>query len=291
LHAEMQASQDEGIATPVVNASLMYYKLCIRVSSETMPTVTRMIKRVSALFQKPADHAKGTSDNEFKAFERERSEDDSRNARARRSSITSEADQKHVVIPGEVHIVGQEFHLSLYGHDMMDPTECCQISLQRLDVQLERNRREHDLYRFVALELINCFVMKIKKGDKALPNPKDFTVENIINRARNFRSPQTIFHVPHAKIDLQTIQTMAQNGTMSPLVHCEFDSQFDQDIDATLDRYLYTFLTDLIGGYKAQKKAEPAPTRRHAIQDLTRVTLDSAHLSLFVQDFASGQQA
>ncbi len=86
-------------------------------------------------------------------------------------------------------------------------------------------------------------MLKLKRGSSALPAPRDFWVAAIVADPRRFRAVD-VAAAPHAHLALSTIQTAAAGGGggLSPLVHCELDSDFEGPIEIALDRRLFTFV-------------------------------------------------
>ena len=60
------------------------------------------------------------------------------------------------------------------------------------------------------------------------------------------RGAETIMYLPHAHIDLLSVQVGTDIGTLSRLIRCEFVSKFDHALQVSMDAFLYQFITDLV---------------------------------------------
>jgi len=237
-------------------AFLRYKNVLIRLCAETAPTGKRIVQRIAQLFPAKNKLSRRLSERSIRrnlsvANSLQQEDDDVVTEFA--SGKESERGAGASLVYGELVITGEELHFSLYGGgDISDNQECCQISVETLQLQLEQSKREHDIYKFLVADLSRALIFKIGQsgGAKGLPPPEHFTVAKMLDKPRLFRS-SSIFKIPQAHLDMSTIQTAAAEGmTLSPLVHCEFDTSFDEPLEITLDKRLYSFLLDLASRFQ-----------------------------------------
>ena len=93
-------------------------------------------------------------------------------------------------------------------------------------------------------------MLKLRRGTSALPALHEFKARHLFSHPNRFRAVDVAV-APHAHLALSTIQTAAgagiggAGGGLSPLVHCELDSDFEAPIEVALDRRLFAFVTQV----------------------------------------------
>eukprot|EP00802_Teleaulax_amphioxeia_P018287 Tamp_18478.p1 GENE.Tamp_18478~~Tamp_18478.p1 ORF type:complete len:352 (-),score=59.85 Tamp_18478:264-1295(-) len=171
--------------------------------------------------------------------------------------MTSKFARSQVVLGG-VDIKGQELHVALYGEQMTDTAECALLVLRELQWQVQIQRQEKasdlDVYRFLELDLDTCILMRMKKG--GLPKMNEYhtnpqlTVEHIKHGRYRLAGSEWILHVPHAKHELDSVQTGSSISSLaqpvlSSVVKCEFDAP-SYPLEVCVEAYLFEWLGNLV---------------------------------------------
>ena len=109
-------------------------------------------------------------------------------------------------------------------------------------------------FRFLSIDTRLLLVLKLRRGAEPLPGLRQFNSRLLYQQPGRFRGTH-VLAAPHAHIALSTMQStgssvLAAGGGgftrplgMSPLVHCELDSDFEQPIEVAFDRRLFSFVT------------------------------------------------
>ena len=245
-----------------------YQNLVLWASAETLPTCRRVLKRFDALFQdseldaKLASWGRGEQGGpvrhpSFKAFGSNVDEDDNVGGSGNAGSLNAGSRVQKLplssLVLGSVDIAGVELHVALFGGEMRDSAEVALLALQHLAlrVQIEPGHgRDLDVYRSMELEAGICLLLKVKKLPSwGRPFQEYLTGVNAENMKRGrvgLRGAETIMYLPHAHIDLLSVQVGTDIGTLSRLIRCEFVSKFDHALQVSMDAFLYQFITDLV---------------------------------------------
>mmetsp|Transcript_64973 Transcript_64973/g.174456 ORF Transcript_64973/g.174456 Transcript_64973/m.174456 type:complete len:228 (+) Transcript_64973:3988-4671(+) len=103
------------------------------------------------------------------------------------------------------------------------------------------------------LDLHEALVLKLRHGPAQLPPLADYTARRLYYQGARFRAVQ-IAAVPDAFLELESSQHAASEAG---LVQCEFHSHFEQPIEVSLDRRLFSFVTQVLSKLSSQPSTNP----------------------------------